>query len=760
MRRLAFFAFAFAAGVFTAQYLPQTAALSAALTVSAALAVYAAVSGRGDRRKACLIIAAALAAGALYSCAYTGAVQSRAEKYAGTKGSVTLELAGWAADSGYKKTTDAYLVTDDGKIRVRLYGGDALSSLAPGDTVTTEATVNSASSVRGEKITTFTSKGILLLVYAKGDMAVNRASAVPLRYLPLVVANAEKRKIAALYSGDGGAFMKALLTGDRADVSDEMYSDMTETGITHVTAVSGMHCAVLFGLIMLLTGKRRRLAAIIGIPVLLLFMLTTGASPSVVRACVMLIILSLAPLLNRENDYPTAMGFALLLILLVNPFAAASVSLQLSFAAIAGILAFGSRGYRLICPVRASRGKGGRAEKAAVKIWKFIACSLSTTFGATVFTLPLSMYYFGCFSVIAPLTNLLCLWFASIAFALGILSVLAGFAFMPLARLLAIIPQAFSDYILAVIRALAHVPEHAVYGANPYILLWLVYAYVMFAICVFMKGRRTRYAVAAGLCAVSLAAVIALPRLEASGEKMEEIVVDVGQGASAALVSGGSAVLVDCGSSNSWIDAGDRAADALQTLGYNRIDKLVLTHYHSDHANGLPTLFARIEVGELVLPDIEAGDALRAAVESEAERYGIPITYVSEKREFALGNADVTVFPPLGSGSGNEECLSVLCTCGDFDTLILGDMEKSTEKALLAYAELPKTEVLLVGHHGSGTSTSKELLDALQSGAGIISVRSNSYGHPSDGVLARLSAAGMDIYRTDSGGNITVAVHR
>ncbi|MPN01258.1 ComE operon protein 3 [bioreactor metagenome] len=101
----------------------------------------------------------------------------------------------------------------------------------------------------------------------------------------------------------------------------------------------------------------------------------------------------------------------------------------------------------------------------------------------------------------------------------------------------------------------------------------------------------------------------------------------------------------------------------------------------------------------------------------------------------------------------------MLCTCGEFDTLILGDMEKSSEKELLAYEALPATEVLLVAHHGSKTSTSDDLLDALQGKAGIISVGSNSYGHPNDRVLARLESADMDIYRTDQNGNITVAVH-
>ena len=106
----------------------------------------------------------------------------------------------------------------------------------------------------------------------------------------------------------------------------------------HVTAVSGLHCGFLIALLGLLVFRRQRLTAFLGYPALLFYMFMVGCTPSVVRSCVMVGFVLLAPLAGREGDTPTALSGALLVILLANPFAAASVSLQLSFAAVAGLL--------------------------------------------------------------------------------------------------------------------------------------------------------------------------------------------------------------------------------------------------------------------------------------------------------------------------------------------------------------------------------------------------------------------------------------
>ena len=121
-----------------------------------------------------------------------------------------------------------------------------------------------------------------------------------------------------------------------------------------------------------------------------------------------------------------------------------------------------------------------------------------------------------------------------------------------------------------------------------------------------------------------------------------------------------------------------------------------------------------------------------------------------------LGETTLRVFPPLGAGGSNEEGLSVLGSAGEFDVLVTGDMNAAVERRLVKYGNLPETELLVVGHHGSGYSTSGELLQTIQPQWAVISVGYNTYGHPAEETLARLAQYGCDIYRTDWSGTVTI----
>ena len=214
---------------------------------------------------------------------------------------------------------------------------------------------------------------------------------------------------------------------------------------------------------------------------------------------------------------------------------------------------------------------------------------------------------------------------------------------------------------------------------------------------------------------------------------------------------------MDCGSSNSYISAGDVAADHLLSAGIRRLDAVVLTHYHADHANGLALLLARVGVDTLYLPDIAEEDGEKSEVLALSERYGVEVRYVTEETQTAVGEASLTLYPPVGEGGENELGLTILCSAGEFDTLITGDMDSRTERVLVSSYPLPDIEVLLVGHHGSRYSTSEELLGAVMPEVGVVSVGSNSYGHPTAEAIGRLEDAGAEVYRTDEQGTIVAA---
>lgn len=746
MRRLATFCFAFALGVFAAQYwlklLPYAAMGCAVLGALWALLL------RDDDRRRALLVGLGLATALAWSWAYARLVLAPFEALAGTRETLTLEAVDYPSATDYGSRVEVRVVGGVLRGKAICYGGAELLELEPGMRATMPVEVRSAATIRGEEVTTHLSRGVFALLYGRGEAAVEPGHAGSLRYLPQRLARRMLDVIAESFPERTRPFMNAILLGDRYELSDEDKTDLSEAGLYHVTAVSGLHCAFLASLLGFLIGKHRRaLLSAVAIPVLLLYALAVGLTPSVVRACVMLILLLLAPLFGRESDPPTSLSFALFLILLANPFAAKSVSLQLSFAAMAGLIWLTPRLYERI-----------RAKKRGKAAW-FVLGSLSATAGALVFTIPLSAFYFNTLPLAAPLSNLLCLWAATLTFASGFITVLVGLAWRSAAHVLAYVPHFGALYLLTAARYLTKIPYHAVYFSNNYLKYWLVYAYALFIACRFMPEAKRRYFVASLLAAAALALTVWVNALPMRGGSLHIVALDIGQGQSVVLHSKRATALIDCGS-KSYVDAGDVTADYLRSIGVDTLDYVVLSHYHADHCNGLPVLVSRMKVKRLILPDIEEDDELRGKVLALAERCGVPVSFVRETQTLPLGDASVTVYPPVAEGDMNEEGLTALCTTGNFDALFTGDMDANTEYLLIAAYPLPDIEVLMAGHHGSRYSTGGDLLAEVKPEVGVVSCGAgNSYGHPHEEALRRLTDAGAAVYRTDLQGNIHITVN-
>lgn len=747
MRRLAWFAGAFSLGIFLAQYLLADAWLLPGAWAFLALAVVLrlTVAGRGGRRLLLGGVGIALALG--WNWLWLRQVQAPMALLADREAQLTMTLQDYAVPTAYGAKVTVRAEGLPGKLAY--YGGEDLLEHRPGETVTDIVALRSAQRIRDDDVTVFTSKGVFLLAYQRGAPSYGPGSSDSPRWWPARMGRAMGERIGQLAPGDQGAFLTAILTGDKTGLSRQGASDLSEAGLYHILAVSGMHCGFLLALVTLLTGRhRRRLTALCAIPLLLFYALLTGASPSVLRACVMLSLLAAAPLFRRESDGPTSLAAALFLILLTNPFAAASISLQLSFGAVAGLLWLTPRLYRLLLGGK-QHGRG----------YRFTAASFSATMGALVFTTPLSALYFGTLVLISPLSNLCCLWAASGAFLLGLPAVLGSMVLPPLGAVLAVIPRVLSAYILAAAHLLAKLPYHALYFVNPYLKYWLLFAYGLFFTAWAGKGGRRKYALAAGLTAVSLAVTVRLGAERFSGE-LEVLTLDVGQGQSILLSGGEGAALVDCGSANSWYDPGAIAADYLLTLGHRRLDYLILTHFDADHINGVETLLSRLEVETLLVPAEAEDQMARRQILDLAAARGVRVrTPETGPERFSLGGAAVSVFPPVGEGADNERGLSVLAEAGEA-LLITGDMSAATEEALLAAWDLPDLTYLAAGHHGSKYSTGEALLQTLTPETVFISAGGSSYGHPAEETLRRLAEQGCTVYRTDLHGTVRLSIQQ
>lgn len=755
MRKLCWLTCAFSAAVFLSVYLlPGSLGLPAGLLC--ALGGLLSLLLRGRARQRAILLAAGLAVGFLWTGLYTHFVRAPAHALAGTpQHTFTMTVLDFPTPTSRGASLPVRL--EEGSAKVQLYAGEEALDFRPGDTVSSALTLAPSDFLRGESVDYYQSKGVYLLGYVREELTLSqRPEHIPLQFWPQYAAHGLKTAVARIFPTDTVGFVTALITGDKSALPTGLYSAFQRSGLSHVVAVSGLHISFLAAMMALLLGKMNRRSAILTILSVYFFAALAGNSPSALRAAFMCSLPLLAPLFNREEDRPTALCTALALLLLHCPYAAASVSLQLSFAAVAGIY--------LITPSLSRRWhkavpKWDKLPGALVgKLLLYCIDCLAVTLGALLFTTPLAALHFHSVSLVGPLTNLLTLWAVSDVFLGGLLAALLGVFLPGAATILAWLFAWPARWVILIVKALSRLPFAALPLTSVYLLGWFLTAYAVVLLCLFSR-RRLRPAVCVITLLPTLCAALIMNAYPALTGALTVAALDVGQGASTLFYSKGQTVLVDCGG-NGWDDPGDVAADYLQTLGSSHLDALVLTHYHSDHACGVAELLSRIDVSLIIAPDVTPEEPLRQEILRLAAEHGCSVELLREDAAISFGDAVLSIYEPLGKGSANEEGLSVLCTAGSFDVLVTGDMDAVVERRLVKYKDLPDIELLIAGHHGSKNSTSEELLLATTPERAVISSGYNSYGHPALETMERLGAAGCDIYRTDLMGTVSFTIQK
>ena len=234
----------------------------------------------------------------------------------------------------------------------------------------------------------------------------------------------------------------------------------------------------------------------------------------------------------------------------------------------------------------------------------------------------------------------------------------------------------------------------------------------------------------------------------------------MGQAQSLLLTCGEDAILVDAGE----YAAGGRVLAALSRAGVKSLTAAILTHPHGDHYGGMRTVLEKIPaaafytsaVPESQLPTAQSYEKLLSTLSEQA----IPAAYLFAGDTIPLGDATVTVLSPDRGATWenlNNYSLVLRVTYGNTAFLLMGDAEAEVEETLLAAKTELAADVLVVGHHGSATSSSENFLKAVAPRYAILSVgEDNSYNLPNTGVLTRLKEQGTALYRTDLQGTVTV----
>lgn len=530
----------------------------------------------------------------------------------------------------------------------------------------------------------------------------------------------------------------ALVTGDRSLVDPAAWEQYSSTGVVHLMAISGLHVVLLASvagwLLLRLLRRVPRLALycplqrpvlLAGFVVALAYSQLAGYSVPTERTLVMVAVVMLATLAGRRLPPFLVLLAALVAVLCMSPLAVHAAGFWLSFGAVAVLMLVGQ-------------------EDTAIPAWRQ---ALHLQFAVSVLLLPLTLWFFDKVSWVSPFANLLAvplLTFAVVPLGLaGFLCWLTGAA--GAAGVCWGLGAGLIEVLDALLAQFAAWPHASV----PFSLAGLsALAWLVLALVCLMQPASLRLRLLSPLFLLPLW----LPPPALSGTQLRVTVIDVGQGLSVLVETAGHRLLYDTGPAlGPRADAGMRfVLPVLWRRGLYRLDRLLLSHDDLDHTGGASSVLAGVAVAEVLGP---RPPGVRAPPGQRWRDCGAGERWHWEGWEFAILYPDGQ--ERAGAGSDNNRSCVLRIRRGSSTLLLPGDLERPGEQALLARlspSDLAAT-VLVLGHHGSRTSSSPAFLDAVRPRWALASAGyRNPFRHPARQVLRRLDAAGIAWRNTASSG--------
>ena len=523
---------------------------------------------------------------------------------------------------------------------------------------------------------------------------------------------------------DYNSYLFTFILGDKSYLDSSIKRSYQSNGISHLFCISGMHTALLISIISKLL-KRIKLNEnnlfIITTIILIIYLFLVGLSPSILRAVLFYIIFSI----NKINYFyikPTNLFLLVLSIsLLVNPYYIYDIGYLYSYS-----ISF-----------------------ALIKMIDFIQTNnyfktlFKTSILSLLISLPITLYNFYEINVLSIIYNLIFIPLISlIIFPLSLLVVISK----PLIPIYNWLVKIIEDLSLLLSKISL---GKLVFKRLP-IIIYIVYFIII--IVYLYKPKRLILLVLFFLLTIHYF----VPYFDSNYLK----VIDVGQGDSSLIHYKHKNILIDTGGITSYykntngIVFNNTLNPLLKSLGIKRINYLILTHGDFDHMGEAINIVENYKVDKVIF---NCGDYNYLEKELIKVLEKKNIKYYTCINELNISNNKLYFLQTIDFDDENDNSNVIYTELNGYKFMFMGDASTKTEEEIIKEYDLPKIDVLKVGHHGSRTSSSKEFINTIKPKYSIISVgKDNKFKHPNKEVLDNLSNS--KIYRTDRDGSIVIKV--
>lgn len=619
------------------------------------------------------------------------------------------------------------------------------------------------------------------------------------------------------FDSESAGIVKAMLVADKSTLDKNIKKLYSENGIAHIMAISGVHVAIIG---MTLYGFLRKLrigrliSGTFSIAIIILYGIMTGMSSSTERAVIMLILSIAAEYFGRKTDAPTSMGFAMIIMVLGNPYVILDAGFQLSFAAITGVTVVAPQLRKLLRMfkrfIKEADEKKKQKHKKIMSLRKMIIKlidALVVGIASFITTTPVIIYYYYQFPPYSIFINLIVIPLVSLIVGGSILVVLTGLFFTGAAVVMTYpVRLILFGYKYLCIFA-SGLPGASVLVGH--ISIGMVFVYYLSVVLIFAILRMIRIGKTereGPILYLMLAAVLFLTvvyEVYSYDKSLKIVYMDVGQGDGVLLrTSGHGGILIDGGSSSNKRVGEYVMVPVLKYYGVSEVEYAFVSHGDVDHVSGLEYLLneeqSGVHVVNLVLPEYGDQDALQE-LKSEATANNVNIIYMKPGDNITYNHQHAEtiniecLYPDEEAGQGvldtnnlsmilkttitwdvREADIENLNKSSDSDAslslLFVGDAGIAAEKRLIelygknSLGEISDSiacDILKVGHHGSRNSSGSDFLKRVSAMYGIISCgKDNRYGHPHAETLERFKMADTKYMTTKEHGAIILSIER